>query len=57
MLQRAERGNPAAQREAKAQFTRVAEQLERDAGAAQAIDAERMRGLATTLRGLENAAR
>lgn len=57
MLQRAERGSATAQREAKAQFARVAEQLERDAGTARAIDARRMRGLATTLRGLENASR
>jgi hypothetical protein len=57
MLQRAESGSARAQREAKAQFARVADQLDRDAAAARPIDARRMRGLATTLRGLEGASR
>jgi len=52
MLQRAEPGRGRAANEARAQFTRVAEQLDRDAAGARAIDARRMRGLATTLRGL-----
>ena len=57
MLQRAESGNARARSEAKAQFGRVAEQLDRDAAAARPLDARRMRGLATTLRGLESASR
>jgi hypothetical protein len=57
MLERAESGRGAAQREARAQFGRVAEQLDRDAAAAKPLDARRMRELATTLRGLERAAR
>ena len=52
MLQRAERGRSRAKSEAIGQFGRVAEQLDRDAAAARAIDARRMRGLASTLRGL-----
>ena len=57
MLQRAESGNARSRSEAKAQFGRVAEQLDRDAAAARPLDARRMRGLATTLRGLESASR
>jgi hypothetical protein len=57
MLQRAESGSARAQREAKAQFARVADQLDRDAAAARSLDARRMRGLATTLRGLGGASR
>ncbi len=57
MLQRAESGRGRQQTEARAQFGRVAEQLECDAAAARTLDARRMRALATTLRGLEAAAR
>jgi hypothetical protein len=52
MLDRAERQTGRTRTEALAQFPRVAEQLERDATAAKAIDATRMQSLATTLRGL-----
>lgn len=57
MLRRAESTDAAQKSQALAQFTRVAEQLDRDAATAQPIDARRMHGLATTLRGLERAAR
>jgi hypothetical protein len=51
-LDRAERQTGRARTEALAQFPRVAEQLERDAATAKPVDAKRMTGLATTLRGL-----
>jgi hypothetical protein len=52
MLERAESGRAGAKSEAFAQFTRVAEQLDRDAAAARPLDARRMRALAVTLRGI-----
>jgi hypothetical protein len=57
LLTSGETGRGRAQREALDQYSRVAEQLERDAAAARPIDARRMRELATTLRGLERGSR